>query len=109
MLCILIMMLCFRAFNQNSNKPLCLLRNERVATNRKGEENEMFDKKNATTTASIYNFTSFIASNLRHAPCGYTFPLLENASLVDVQTLDTIYTEHKCIRFVLLCNKLPQI
>ena len=50
----------------------------------------MFDKKNVATTATIYNSMFFVAGNLWPTQCGYTFPFLENASPVDVQSLHTI-------------------
>ena len=42
----------------------------------------------------------FVAGNLWPAQCGYTFPFLENASPVDVQSLHTICTEFGCICFL---------
>ena len=50
----------------------------------------MFDKKNVATTATIYNSMFFAAGNLWLTQCGHTFPFLENASPVDVQSLHTI-------------------
>lgn len=49
----------------------------------------MFDKKNVTTTATIYNLKFLITRNLWHPQRGYTFLSLSNASSVDVQNLDT--------------------
>lgn len=49
----------------------------------------MFDKKNVTTTATIYNLKFLITGNLWHPQCGYTFLSLSNASSVGVQNLDT--------------------
>lgn len=67
----------------------------------------MFDKKNVTTTATIYNLKFFITGNLWHAQCGLTFLFLEYANAADIQSLDTICTEQEYINFLLLHNKLP--
>lgn len=59
----------------------------------------MFDKKTVTTTATIYNLMFFVTGNLWYAQCGCTFPYLENASPVDVQSLDILCTKHGALVF----------
>ena len=68
----------------------------------------MFDKKNVTTTATIYNLKFLVTGHLWHPQCGCTLLFLSDASSVDVQSLDTVCTEHECIHFLLPCDKLPQ-
>ena len=53
----------------------------------------MFAEKTVATTATIYNLMFFIAGSLWYAQYGCTFPFLEIASPVDVQSLHAICTE----------------